>query len=215
MRDLAIVLDAPSFEPLEPLLDVLEDQPVTAAVGPSLLASVGPSVVQHLRHSGLSSLLDLRHFADPHRMALLAEVAARAGAIGLTVQLAAGESALRAAVQATRGRIPLVGVLTPSWLGDDIDLVTHAQLAKKVGLKGVMGTPEELIAVSATVDFPLRWAREPESAHVSDPIAFLRSARQSGATTVFLGRSVLTDPAPGAVIQAALNAIEQGASHGG
>ena len=202
LSTLAISLDAPSFEPLEPLLDELEDRPVLAGIGAALMAGVGPSVVQHLRNSGLISVLDLRLFDDPHRMALLVEVAARARVAGLTVHLAAGEASVRSAVAAARGRLPIVGVLSPHWLPDPDAVAAAATMAERCGVAGVMGTPAALQAVGAQRRFGLRWATQAfaKSCASSDVVTYVEAAIEAASTTVFVGGAVLQASDPGAVI---------------
>jgi len=213
LAKLAIILDAPSFEPLEPLLDVLEDRPLMAAIGAPLMAGVGPSVVQHLRNSGLLAVLDLRLFADPHRIALLVEVAARAGVGGLTVHLAAGEAALAAAVSAARGRVRIVGVIAADWLPAVVDPAAAIALAEAAGLTGVMGTPAQLSCVPPASSLALRWAVSGDAGGADVP-AFVTKAQSAGATTIFLGRSVVAAPDPGATIDAALHLIQRRSHHG-
>ncbi len=216
LSNLAISLDAPSFEPLEPLLDELEDRPVLAAIGAALMAGVGPSVVQHLRNSGLVSVLDLRLFDDPHRMALLVEVAARAGVAGLTVQLAAGEASVRSAVVAARGRLPIVGVLSPPWLPEPAVVAAAATMAERCGVAGVMGTPRALRAADAERRFGLRWAIQlsAESSRSADVSGFVTEAIEAASTTVFVGRAVLQAPAPGAVIDQIRARLDAEVTHG-
>ncbi len=195
---LALSLDAPGLEPLEPLLDELEDLPVVAAIGAPLIASVGPSLVPALRHAGLDAVFDLRLHDTPHRAALVTTVAVRARVGGLSVRLSAGEAMVRAVIAASRGRVPIVGVLHDGWLPyDPAQVARAAALARELRLQGVMGAPRALAAVDG---FDLRWATHVreigEDVDEWTETGTLHDAIVAGATTVFVGRPVLraSDP---------------------
>ena len=85
---LAIALDAPSLEPLEPILDALHGLPVLAKVGLSLFTAVGPSVVHHMRLAGFEVFLDLKLHDIPHQVGLAVAAAARLDVAMLTVHTA-------------------------------------------------------------------------------------------------------------------------------
>ncbi|MCO4759888.1 MAG: orotidine 5'-phosphate decarboxylase [Myxococcales bacterium] len=205
---LAVELEAPNFEPLEPLLDDLEDKPVLAAVGAPLMTAVGPSVVQHLRHSGLETLFDLRLFDEPERAALVTSIAVRNRGVGITVQLGAGEQMVQAVMRAAKGRIPVVGILAPRWLPQGDVVGANARLAARLRLAGVMGTPAQLGAIAPDSTLPLRWVYEREPTDVQATIRFVSEACRVGATTTFVGRTVLQSSDPGTVIDGMLRTTD-------
>lgn len=110
---LVVRIDAPNLEPLEPILDELEDLPIWIAVGWPLVVGVGPTLVHHMRHCGFETVFDLRLSDTPARAAMVAETIARSGARALTVDLTMGMDALQACRRALRGRVSLVGVCPP------------------------------------------------------------------------------------------------------
>lgn len=109
----ALQIDTPNLEPLEPILDALEGLPIRAWIASSAFISLGPSVVHHLRLAGFDAFLDLRLCGEADTVGRAVEAVRRQGALGVTVDLASGVAAARAAQAATRGRLQVIGVTGP------------------------------------------------------------------------------------------------------
>lgn len=132
----AIQIDTPNLEPLEPILDALEGRPLQAWIAQSAFISLGPSVLHHLRLAGFDAYLDLRLCGEAESVRRSVEAVRRQGALGVTVDLASGARAAHAAVQASRGRLEIIGVAGPL----DTDTTTSAmlQVAKDCRLSAVL-----------------------------------------------------------------------------
>jgi orotidine-5'-phosphate decarboxylase len=210
---LAVALDAPALEPLEPLLDELAGLPVLAKVGPALFTAVGPSVVHHLHAAGFAVFLDLGLLDLPSQVALAVSVAARLDVALLSVHASGGAAMLRAASAARSGSLRLCGTLWPS--GSPANPVvgtggalTHAeilrqreQLCVECGLDGVMAGAADLGDLVAR---PAPWLRvavgvRPHGQLPGDDQCFgatPHQALQAGASLLVVGRPLLHAPAP-------------------
>ncbi len=135
----ALLIDTPNLESLEPILDELQGLPILAWIGASSFIALGPSVIHHLRLAGFDSYLDLRLCGEVASVRRSIEAVRRQGALGVTIDLAMGAAAARAAKQAARGRLDVIGVAAPldSCLGTDERL----QIAVDERLDGVLGGP--------------------------------------------------------------------------
>lgn len=153
---LAVALDAPALEPLEPIIDELAGLPILAKVGLSLFCAVGPAVVHHLQQAGLAVFLDLKLHDIPHQVGLAVRAACRLNAALLTVHAAGGAAMLRAAAQAKSGptRLLAVSVLTSmdaaelrqTGVDGELGQVVRdrCRLAQQCGIDGAVLSAQEL-----------------------------------------------------------------------
>jgi len=216
-------MDAPSVEPLEPILDELAGLPILIKVGLSLFTAVGPSVVHHMRLAGFPVFLDLKLHDIPHQVALAVEAAARLDVAMLTVHLAGGRAMLEAALTAARGRTRIIGVTVLTSLGDaelaevgcplgaSETVARRLQLAHSVGLQGAVLSPREL-QLAARLDprflrvVPgIRSHHEQLAAHDDQQrTASAGQAVQDGASVLVVGRPIVASPDPRAAAEAIL-----------
>lgn len=218
---LAVALDGPSLEPLEPILDALHGLPVLVKVGLSLFTAVGPAVVHHLRSAGFEVFLDLKLCDIPHQVAMAVESAARLGVSLLTVHACGGRAMLEAAQQASRGRVGVLGVtvltsLTPQDLretghsGDLQSVVAQRlRLVHACGLSGAVLSPQELGLAQEWPQTFLRVTpgiRLAPGADDQQRTATAAQALRAGAQLLVVGRPILHAPDPR---QAALELLEQ------
>lgn len=218
---LAVALDGPSLEPLEPILDALHGLPVLVKVGLSLFTAVGPAVVHHLRSAGFEVFLDLKLCDIPHQVGMAVESAARLGVSLVTVHASGGRAMLEAAQQASRGRVGVLGVtvltsLTPQDLretGHSGELQTvvaqRLRLVHACGLFGAVLSPQELGLAQELPQTFLRVTpgiRLTPGADDQQRTATAVQALRGGAQLLVVGRPILHAPDPR---QAALELLEQ------
>jgi hypothetical protein len=132
----ALHIGTPNLEPLEPILDALEGRPIQAWIAQSAFISLGPSVVHHLRLAGFDAYLDLRLSGEAESVARSVEAVRRQGALGVTVDLGSGPKAARAAVQASKGRLEVIGVAGP--LDCDVTRAETLQIAHDCRMTAVL-----------------------------------------------------------------------------
>lgn len=226
---LAIAFDAPSIEPLEPLLDELHGLPVLAKVGLSLYTAVGPSVVHHMHLCGFEVFLDLKLHDIPRQVALAVHAAVRLNVAVLTVHAAGGRAMLEAAVEAAAGRTRVVGVSVLTSL-DEADMrelgmagsvadtvARRLELCASAGLQGVVLSARELHLAAALPAGLLRVvpgirpgtnsnekAKEPDDQR---RVATATEAILAGASMLVVGRPIAASPQPRATAEALLAEI--------
>lgn len=230
---LAVALDAPSLEPLEPILDALHGMPVLIKVGLSLFTAVGPAVVHHLRSAGFEVFLDLKLCDIPHQVAIAVESAARLGVALLTVHACGGREMLLAAQQAAQGRVGVLGVTVLTSLTDrDLHETGHRldmaavvaqrlELVHACGLAGAVLSPHELalaaylpptflrVTPGIRLAAGIRGGQGTSLAHGTDDqqrTATAARALRDGADLLVVGRPILHAPDPR---QAVLELLEQ------
>ncbi len=220
---LAIALDAPSLEPVEPLLDALHGLPVLIKVGLSLYTAVGPSVVHHMRLAGFAVFLDLKLHDIPHQVALAVAAASRLGVDLLTVHAAGGLAMLQAAAAAAHGQTRIIGVtvltsmdqsdLAQTQVNGDLRHVVaeRARLCQQAGLNGVvLGAPD----LHELLDFPRQFLRVVPGIRLPDAVADDQrrtatpaEAMAAGASLLVVGRPITMAADPRAQTQAILAAM--------
>ncbi len=223
---LAVALDAPSLEPLEPIIDALAGLPVLAKVGLSLFCAVGPAVVHHLHQAGLPVFLDLKLHDIPHQVGLAVRAVQRLDVALLTVHAAGGAAMLRAAAEAGRGRTRLVAVsvLTSLEQADlEVDglceplaevVARRCALANACGLQGAVLSPRELQIVRQLPAEFLRVTpgiRGPLTTDGDDQRRTLSPAQAiaAGASLLVVGRPVVAAPDPRAAALELLAEIDR------
>ncbi len=223
---LAVALDAPSLEPLEPIIDALAGLPVLAKVGLSLFCSVGPAVVHHMHQAGLPVFLDLKLHDIPHQVGLAVRAVERLDVALLTVHAAGGGDMLRAAADAARGRTRLLAVSVLTSLGQaDLDadgngapladvVARRCALAHACGLQGAVLSPRELSCVQALPASFLRVTPGIRACGLgpSDDQRRTLSAAEAiaaGASLLVVGRPILAAADPRAAALSLLAEIER------
>lgn len=221
---LAIALDAPSIEPLEPLLDELHGLPVLVKVGLALFTAVGPSVVHHMHLAGFEVFLDLKLHDIPHQVALAVQAAVKLDVAMLTVHASGGRAMLEAAAEAAGQRTRLVAVSVLTSLSDE-DLAEigepdgvqetvqrRLRLCESVGLHGAVLSPWELPLAPGTPESFLRVVPGIRTGPAGDDQRRVASARQAildGASMLVIGRPIASSPNPRAAAEAVLDEIAQ------
>jgi orotidine-5'-phosphate decarboxylase len=153
---LIVALDTPSLEEAEALVARLRPAVRCFKVGAALFTAAGPEAVRMVQRHGASVFLDLKWHDIPRTVAAAVRAAASLGAAMMTVHLAAGSEALRAAVGEVAaagegGRGPrLLGVTVLTSLSADAAAVlAAAREARACGLDGVVASAREAPAIKA------------------------------------------------------------------
>src|ERR1700730_14255707 len=126
-------------------------------VGNQLFTSAGPDIVREVRRSGSKVFLDLKYHDIPNTVRHAVEAASVLGVNMLTVHLSGGSAMCEAAVVG-RGisNVLILGVTVLTSLNDvalseigfrgtvEDEVLLLAELAKKVGITGLVASPQEL-----------------------------------------------------------------------
>ena len=184
---ICLLIDTPNLEPLEPILDALEGQPIRAWIAPAAFISLGPSVVHHLRLAGFDSYLDLRLTGEATSVGRAVEAVRRQGALGVTVDLTAGLAVAKAAVAAAKGRLKIVGV--PGSLDAPAPSPDALETARHAGIR-------------------LLYTAEPHAAAIDGFQLFVRTDAPTGtAAGAVIGDRLLDAADPGSACDALLTEL--------
>jgi orotidine-5'-phosphate decarboxylase len=160
-KDKIIVpLDVPTIEASRELIRQLEGAIGFFKVGSQLFTAAGPAIVQEIKASGSKVFLDLKFHDIPHTVRRAVESACALGVDMLTVHLSGGRSMCEAAVVG-RGTAKslILGVTVLTSLNDaaiaevgyrtsvEDEVLLLADLAKHVGITGLVASPLELVAI--------------------------------------------------------------------
>lgn len=220
MAELVLALDTATAAEALQLIDRLKGLR-WVKIGPVVFLDGGPNLVRQLKGRGLSVFLDLKWHDIPRTVARAVEGAARLGVDMATVHALGGEAMLRAAVEASQGRVRLaaVSVLTSHdpetyWKavggapGGDLlgEVKRLAELAAGAGCHAVVCSPAE-VAVVRSVLGPeigivvpgIRPAGFESDDHRRSGDA--RAAAAAGATHLVVGRPIVGAEDPVAVYQ--------------
>ncbi|MFZ5624635.1 MAG: orotidine-5'-phosphate decarboxylase [Gemmatimonadota bacterium] len=226
MAELIVALDLPSGDEAVQLLDRL---PAArwVKVGSVLFTREGPALIEELvQERGLHVFLDLKWHDIPNTVAGAVEAAAGLGVALATVHALGGEPMMRAAVDAARGRLRLVGVTVltshdaPSLqavmgrevgnLGLEVSRLTR--LAAHSGLDGVVCSPHEVERVRQLLG-PDPWIVVPGIRRPEDAAGDQRrtagpaEAVRAGATHLVVGRPLVQASDPAAVFTELMEAM--------
>jgi len=188
-------------------------------IGSVLFCGEGPRFVRQVVDSGLSVFLDLKLHDIPHQVGLTVAQLRDLGVKLLTVHTSGGPNMLSAAVEATEGRVGLLGVtvLTSHDLANlqatgvdgplEETVVRRARLASEIGLTGIVCSPLEVALAKpamrdgmeiVTPGIRLASAVADDQKRVATPA----SAIASGATRLVIGRPITQAPDPAAAYDA-------------
>ena len=182
-------------------------------IGKELFTSAGPDIVQRVRALGAVVFLDLKFHDIPNTVAKAVAAAVRLDVQMLTVHTSGGSAMLQAAEQAAQQTAPLSDRPAPLVLGVTV-LTSHdantlaetgcepnvgrqverlAQLAVKSGLRGLVCSPLELVALRQIVPAAMQLVTpgiRPGAEKNDDQKRTLtpREAMQAGANWLVIGR---------------------------
>jgi orotidine-5'-phosphate decarboxylase len=212
---LIVALDLPTAEQALSMATRLASRVGAFKIGSELFTSAGPDVVRRLRQAGAPVFLDLKFHDIPNTVAKAVAAAVRLQVAMLTVHTSGGLEMLRAAETAAQETARNLGIQPPLVLGvtvltslDDNALQELgwppdparqverlAALAVTAGLRGLVCSPQELVALRrvlppsvALVTPGIRAAGEATGDQKRTLSA--REALQAGANWLVVGRPI-------------------------
>ncbi len=176
-------LDVPTAEQALKLAEQLA--PVVGAfkIGSQLFTAAGPDIVKKIRATGASVFLDLKFHDIPNTVAKAVASAVRLDVQMLTTHTSGGSEMMRAAEKSAQDAAKMLGRPAPLVLGVTVltsfnnetlaelgceadtekQVLRLAQLAVKSGLRGLVCSPLEIVALRKifAAAHPARHARHP------------------------------------------------------
>jgi orotidine-5'-phosphate decarboxylase len=224
---IVFALDVPDLSDTRAWIARLHEHVGVFKVGLELFTAMGPDAVRVVHDAGAACFLDLKLHDIPATMAGAAASAVRLGVRYLTIHASAGESALRAVADVTRGTntTPLaVTVLTSldqneltaiGFQGDAKQSAARlAEIARASGMGGLVCSPHEARALRAVVGpdmvivtpgVRMRGADAGDQRRVATP----RDAIEQGADLIVVGRPIRQAPDPVATARAIADEIAE------
>lgn len=201
----------------------LEIAPAVGAfkIGKELFTSAGPDIVKRVRDTGAAVFLDLKFHDIPNTVAKAVAAAVRLDVQMLTLHTSGGSEMMRAAEQAAQQTAQQSGRAAPLVLGVTV-LTSHdagslaeigwepnvgqqverlAQLAAKSGLRGLVCSPLELVALRRVLPAAMQLVTPgirtgAEKADDQKRTLTPRAALQAGANWLVIGRPIYAAPNP-------------------
>ena len=166
MSKLIVALDTDDIKLAEQLISKLAAVVKIFKVGIQLFTATGPEVIHLIQHKGAEAFLDLKFHDIPNTVSHAVEAACRYNPLMLSVHTLGGSQMLQAAVEArnqTRAKTKILGVTILTSLDkgqlEEIGLSASvneevlclAQMAKTLGLEGVIASPQEIGILRSSV----------------------------------------------------------------
>src|SRR5579864_1142411 len=226
MRErLIVALDVSTAAEAQKLVQRIGDSAGVYKVGLQLFTAEGPKIVRDLVSSGRQVFLDLKLHDIPNTVAHAVQSAVELGAHMLTVHASGGAAMLRAAAEASAGRVNILAVTVLTSLSiDDLHEVgvqgeveaqalRMAALAKSAGGQGIISSPRELIALRKTLGpefLIVTPGIRPAGAETHDQqrIATPGLAIANGASHIVVGRPITHASDPALAAQAIISEME-------
>jgi orotidine-5'-phosphate decarboxylase len=227
MRErLIVALDVSSAAEAQKLVARIGDAAGIYKVGLQLFTAEGPGVVRDLVSSGRRVFLDLKLHDIPTTVALAVKSAAELGIYMLTIHASGGSAMLRAATEASAGRINLLAVTVLTSLSDEDmqeigvsgrasdQVLRMASLAQSSGCHGIVASPQEALMVRKALGEGFAIVTpgiRPAGAETNDQqrIATPAQAIINGASHIVVGRPITHAPDPAKAAQTIISEMEQ------
>ena len=160
-------LDVPSAEQALKLAEQVAPAVGAFKIGKELFVAAGPDIVRRVRATGASVFLDLKFHDIPNTAAKAVASAVRLGVQMLTIHTSGGGEMMRAAEKSAQDTAKALGLQPPMVLGVTVltsstnetlaeigceadtekQVLRLAQLAVKSGLRGLVCSPLEIVAL--------------------------------------------------------------------
>jgi len=228
-KDKIIVpLDVPAKSAARELIKAIGGAVGFFKVGNQLFTAAGPAIVEEIRASGARVFLDLKFHDIPNTVRRAIESACALGVDMLTIHLSGGREMCEAAVVG-RGisQTLILGVTVLTSLNDEAlteigfrtsvqdEVLLLADLAKHVGITGLVASPQELIVLRerfgslfTTVIPGIRptWSDAGDQKRTLTPL----QAVEAGADYLVIGRPITASPDPQSAVLRILDELESG-----
>ena len=226
MRErLIVALDVSTAAEAQSLIQRIGDSAGIYKVGLQVFTAEGPKIVRDLVSSGRQVFLDLKLHDIPNTVGHAVQSAVELGAHMLTVHASGGTAMLRAASEASAGRIKLLAVTVLTSLNandlhevgvpDQVEAQTlrMAALAKNAGCQGIVSSPRELIALRKSLGHEFLIVTpgiRPAGAETHDQqrIATPALAITNGASHIVIGRPITHAADPSQAAQSIISEME-------
>jgi len=220
-----VALDVATKEKALDLVEELHDQISFFKIGLQLCTAEGPAVVREVLKKDVKVFLDLKLHDIPNTVARAVESAARLGAQMLTIHLSGGREMIRAAAEARKNNLSILGVtvltsateetLQEIGISDKIgnQVLRLAKLGVEAGIDGLVGSPHEIKMLRAQFGAKIKlvvpgirpsWSETGDQRRVMTP----RKALDAGANYLVIGRPIIADPNPRQALTKILDELE-------
>lgn len=227
-----VALDVPQADKAATLARDLAPAVGGFKIGSELFTIAGPDFVRQVRATGAHVFLDLKYHDIPNTVAKAVAAATRLNVQMLTVHTSGGEEMMRAAEQSARHTAAELGFDPPIVLGvtvltsmDGIALEQIgvganvgrqverlASLAVKAGLRGLVCSPLEIIALRQTIPADVQLVTPgiraaSDSSDDQKRTLSAPEAMRAGANWLVIGRPIYGAKDPRAAAQAILDSL--------
>jgi len=225
-------LDVPSAEQAWKLAELLAPAVGAFKIGKELFVAAGPDIVKRVRATGASVFLDLKFHDIPNTVAKAVASAVRLDVQMLTLHTCGGGDMMRAAEKAAQETAAAAGRQAPLVLGVTVltsstnetlaeigceadtekQVVRLAQLAVKSGLRGLVCSPLEIVALRKVLPAHLQLVTPgirtgAEKADDQKRTLSPREAMAAGANWLVVGRPIYAAENPRAAAEKILASI--------
>jgi orotidine-5'-phosphate decarboxylase len=226
-KDRIIVpLDVPTVQAARELIQAIGGIVGFFKVGNQLFTAAGPDIVKEVRASGSKTFLDLKYHDIPNTVRQAVESASALEVDMLTIHLSGGRAMCEAAVAGGGiSNVLILGVTVLTSL-DDValsevgfrgsvkdEVVILAELAKRVGITGLVASPQELPILRerfgsffTTVIPGIRptWSEPGDQKRILTP----RQAVEAGADYLVIGRPITASKDPKTAVLRIIDELE-------
>ena len=219
-----VALDVPTNKEALKLVTELSPDVGFFKIGLQLYTAEGPGLVRAIPFLGPKVFLDLKLHDIPVTVAKTVQVAGKLGVNMLTIHLSGGAEMIRAAVDARRNDMSILGVTVLTSMGDESlqeigvserineHVLRLAQLGVSAGIDGIVASPFEVQTLRAEFGEKIKIVTpgiRPSWAEPEDQKRFMtpREAMEAGADYLVIGRPITADPNPKQALSKILNEI--------
>jgi orotidine-5'-phosphate decarboxylase len=221
-----VALDVATKAEAVALVEELREQISIFKIGLQLYTAEGPEVVRAVLATGAKVFLDLKLHDIPNTVARAVESAAQLGVQMLTIHLSGGPEMIRAAAEARKNNLSILGVtvltsateetLREIGISDKIDnqVLRLAKLGVECGIDGLIASPREVKMLRQEFGGEIKivtpgvrpnWAEAGDQKRAVTP----REALDVGADYVVIGRPIVADPNPRQALTKILGELER------
>ena len=220
-----VALDVATKAEAVALVEELREQISIFKIGLQLYTAEGPEVVRAVLATGAKVFLDLKLHDIPNTVARAVESAAQLGVQMLTIHLSGGPEMIRAAAEARKNNLSILGVtvltsateetLREIGISDKIDnqVLRLGKLGVEAGVDGLVASPHEAKMLQAQFRAKIKlvvpgirpsWSEAGDQRRVMTP----REALDAGANYLVIGRPIIADPNPRQALTKILDELE-------